>query len=360
MPVGVAVVEAARNLAARPVRTAVRALIGAVVIAVCVHAQVGARHDQVREWQEQVSDGRFVFTAAPGEGLLGTVDCETAARRHSEVVAAGAVVHHASDRSVLSGDEITITITTVTPGLFSLAFPTFHPPTSGSRSAGGVYVGAEVASELGVGAGSRLSLVSRGVVPVLGVLPASGRRANLHGSVVEVAVPEETARFCYLEARPGTDPADFAGSVPGIFPRSLRMLVGPLHPGLDQGADNPERHLAGVSILTPLLGTLVVAALAVADWFERRRELALYRLLGAPGSSVVAMFGTDFVIASLLPWSVGALAGLALAHATLHEPTVAVGTLLELTGAVLALVPVPALGWLALGRTNPVGTLKAA
>lgn len=71
------------------------------------------------------------------------------------------------------------------------------------------------------------------------------------------------------------------------------------------------------------------------------------------------MIGTDFVLASLLPWSIGALTGLALTHTALHQPTVAIGTLLELTAAYLALVPVPALAWLTLRQTNPVTTLKA-
>jgi hypothetical protein len=358
MPVGVAVVEAARNLAARPVRTAIRVLGGAVVLAVCVHAQVGARHQLVDEWREQVSSGRFVFTAAPGDGTLGAVDCETATRRHSDVVAAGAVLQFSSDRSVLNerGD---LNVTTITPGLFQLAYPTYRSPPAGSDPTGGVYVGAGIASDLGVRPGGRLALESRGVVSVLGVLPASGRLPQLDQSLVEVAVPAENARFCYLEARPGTDSADFAASVAGIFPRPLRMLVGPLHPQLDRGDRNPEHRLARLSVLTPLLGTLVIAALALADWFERRRELALYRLLGAPGPSAIAMIGTDFVLASLLPWSIGALAGLALTRATLHEPIIATGTLLELTAAYLVLAPVPALAWLALRQTNPVTTLKA-
>jgi hypothetical protein len=357
MPVGVAVIEAARNLAARPVRTAIRALLGAVVLAICVHTQVDARHQLVDEWREQIAGGRFVFTAAPGEGNLDAVDCETASRRHSDVVAAGAVLQFTSDRSMLS--ERDLDVTTITPGLFQLAFPTYRSATDDSQPPGGVYVGAAVASDLGARPGGRLALESRGVVSVLGVLPASGRLPRLDESLVEVAVPAETARFCYLEARPGTDPADFAASVAGIFPRPLSMLVGPLNPNVDRGDRNPEHRLARLSVTTPLLGTLVVAALAIADWFERRRELALYRLLGAPGPSVIAMVGTDFVLASLLPWSIGALAGLALTHANLHEPTVAVATLLELTAAYLVLLPVPALAWLALRQTNPVTTLKA-
>jgi hypothetical protein len=72
-------------------------------------------------------------------------------------------------------------------------------------------------------------------------------------------------------------------------------------PNLDQGDRNPQHHLARLSVVTPLLGTLVVAALAIADQFERRRELAISRLLGAPGPIVIAMVRTDFVLASLLP-----------------------------------------------------------
>jgi hypothetical protein len=60
------------------------------------------------------------------------------------------------------------------------------------------------------------------------------------------------------------------------------------------------------------------------------------------------------------PWSVGVIVGLAAAYAALDQPVVAVGTLLEVTVAALARVPVPALAWFTHGRTNPITTLKAA
>lgn len=186
------------------------------------------------------------------------------------------------------------------------------------------------------------------------MLPRIGRLPQLDGSVVEVLVPPSAVRYCFVEGRVGRP--DVPASLAGTFPLPNETLIGPMRPELDRGSRAPERRLSELGPLSPLLTAALIVGLTLGDWYERRRDFALYRMQRVSDGRIRTMLVVDTLLASSAPASIGwTLALLPLLWRP--DPVVWSGSLADLIAATAVLVPLPVLAGTAFARVDPLRSI---
>ncbi|MBZ9751471.1 ABC transporter permease [Deinococcus sp. HMF7604] len=180
--------------------------------------------------------------------------------------------------------------------------------------AGAAVVGAKAAKNLNLGLGSRLNLNRRSSVKVVGVLaPESGLVDNF------IFLPLAT-----LQASEGAQDRVSLVAVKLNNPREARDVAGRISERLNLEAATQSDFLSfveralrisdavrfGISLIALVVGGLAVANTVMMGVFERTREFATLRAIGARPSFVRALVLTESLLLSLVGGVCGVLLGL--------------------------------------------------
>ena len=339
------------GLGTRPLSVFVHAVLVAVICGGVVWISMARADGLERAFRSQVAEGRYVVVIAAGIGALDAADCERLTG-FSFVEAAGSVLSDGREWSTLD-PQFGFDRTVVTAGWVRVMFPSTVVATGR-----GLLAGATVARRLGLAPGAYLALAAdpgadSGPARIGAVLPSSRRSEPIDRSVVDVRSPVGTARACYASLRPGAD----SQLLEAGFPPTNAVAVSRLHPEMATER-RPELELSNASTPETWIGMVALIMVGVGERAFRRRDTALYRLLGANAATLSALAFTDlFVVAfpAMLSGVAVAMVGAsdALAAVSVREALlVAVGFL---TAAILV---EPVLGVVGALRMSVPSTLK--
>jgi hypothetical protein len=190
------------------------------------------------------------------------------------------------------------------------------------------------------------------------VLAPAPRADELDAQLVEVVPPVGRVARCLVDADPDRVEA-VSELLLSWFDTTQRPGVYPL---LDEELGRtPERELAGRSSRRLWVAAAALLGLwSVGDWFGRRQELGLYRLLGLSRARIAAVLAVEALVGVLLPVAIGASVAIVRQAARLRSPLVAglVGD--DLAAAAIVLVLVPAVATVLFALRRPFDDLKGA
>jgi len=335
------IAEAHANLKATPVRSL---SIGALTLLLTLAVGFGV----LAETQSIAEEERNRIEIG-GETLVATTDsrdglsaqrCDSL-EEISAVEASGGVV-----RSEYVAIDLLpsrrVDVLYATPGFVGAVWP-HGAATTGTPS---VFVGEELADDLGLRVGDHVKILPDGtepvVLPVGGVLGATNR-LGLPGQLIVIETPAQGfVPQCVVSLSPGN-----GGELDSVVLALLRTpgaetFLGPVVAGR-AGDVLPEERLASrLTRFLPLAGGAACAVLITAFWFARRHDIALYRLLGMRSGGTLLMIAAEHLWVVIVPACVGALA-VASACVASDASVVAIQStalaLLAMTGLSLLAVP---------------------
>lgn len=262
-------------------------------------------------------------------------------RAQGGVLASGAVLSSTLTR-LTSAPGTQVRLVEISPGLvdtLKLRMPISAP---------GVAVGRELAQERGLGVGSRIKFedpASRALVEadVRQVLPGGVWLEEAERGIVSVRVPNGFASSCYVSANPPAYTRLRGGELLGLASLSPSTpVISELVPR-GTGRSLSDQYGTRVTRAVWVLGALVIAAVGELVRRSRRGEIALYRAIGTPPSSMVLMLMAEDAILAMLAAAVALQAmGFVWAAKAVESPAVRHGlrmALLTLLAGSLAQIP---------------------
>ena len=265
-------VEAARNLVAAPARTVLRSALVVLVIGAGTSAFHARQLDRRSTYLDFLVRGGTVHVVRAPDGIAAS-DCDRLARQPT-VLHAGAVsavrtvVPRTDPGRLVAGYQ-------VSPGFLGVVAPGAVPSVDAE-----VHVGWHLADHLGAVPGSQVD-VGRGPATAA-VVPPLGRADRFAGAALVPALDLVVAE-CWVEVHPAAG-AQGAALVEGLLPVTGAARITPLVATNEFTDVDPD--------VEPAVGRWWLAggvALALVELLvlrQRRRELALYRAVGARRADV--------------------------------------------------------------------------
>jgi hypothetical protein len=253
------------------------------------------------QYEAERQAGFFAFEARSGstDGLDARRCWQFAAVEG--VAGAGAVL---GEREVtpLSAPNQVIRVVEATPGTADALWP---DRIEGAR--GSVVAGPWVAERFGLEPGRAIAITDGLDLQVDGVATNDSSVGGFDSAVLIATVPEVGVRSdsCLVRAEPGSR-TGVKQALAGWFDPADKVVV---FNGFERGAGaiDPAQRLKtrASSPLALSLGALVCLAITLS-WWVRRREVSLYRMLGARRSDILAMVGVEVALIWVAPAAVGA------------------------------------------------------
>jgi hypothetical protein len=265
-------VEAARNLVAAPARTVLRSVLVLLVVGAGTAAFHARQLDRRSTYLDFLVRGGTVHVVRAPDGIA-AAECDRLARQpsvlHAGAVSAVRTVAPRTDpgRLVASYQVSAGFLGVVAPGVVSSADAELH-------------VGGHLADHLGAVPGSQVD-VGQGPA-IAAVLPPLGRADRFAGAVL-VPAPDLVVAECWVEVHPAAG-AQGAALVEGLLPVTGAARITPLVATNEFTDVDPD--------VEPAVGRWWLAggvALGLVELLvlrQRRRELALYRAVGARRADV--------------------------------------------------------------------------
>jgi len=347
------VAEAVRNLISRPVLSCAIALLSAGTMFASI-ALTALETNQILSFQTQLEErGIYVQTVAGTAGTpISATRCESL-NMIEGVKAAGGLVGASSVR-LLSHPSVPVSIVRATPNYASIIWPETR-----SMPAKGLIVGAEIAAELGLVPGA--GFVRGGTdsakldASVASVAKPSMRDGNFDAYVVEPVSPRGQVRSCLVEAEPGA----YLGvqQLLTTWFSDEVVSVSPLYALPKEGLTPQQQMQSRLSQYFPFGAILLVTCAAVASWLIRRKDFALYRLLGMPPRKLFTNVFSEWLLTVMLPSSAGAVFAM-IAVAPQLSGIVLEAAVLDAARLFALIWLVPCLGLLLVGGGSPLAVLR--
>ncbi|MDR1633684.1 MAG: hypothetical protein LBS27_01910 [Bifidobacteriaceae bacterium] len=348
-PAGIGAAQAAaetlRNLAAAFWRATLTAVAAAVFGIGIVTATVLDTSAIERQYLTERDKGAYVFEARSGntDGLDGA-RCSQFARVDGTLAAGAALSEETVALASAPGQAIRLVRATL--GTAQVAWPG-----QADLARSSTVVGQDLAEKFGLAVGQEVALANGGTLTVDAIGAGEARIGGYSLAIVVAAVPRsgERSASCVIEARPGHQAA-IRQALSGWFDPADKVVVFELFER-SAGAEDPATRLRGRVSARIAAGLGAVALVgSCAGWWARRRDVSLYRMLGARSCDLLAMATTECLVVLVLPAMTGAgLAVFAMAPEGLVAAAVSRDLLRFL--AFGALAPVAAV--LLLGRVRP-------
>jgi hypothetical protein len=341
---GIAVIlrEGVRSTKAHPWRLLLGSLLIGGVLAASVIVDAAVTSGALHALDSEHAAGSTVLVVYDEGGPLPGRPCDALAAVPGVRAAGG--VSTPETVSFASVGSMVVRRVFASPGYLRVLGVTL-PISTGRSSASGI-AGSAIAAEVGIADGSRLRF-SDGLEMTIDVGPATARAPDRSRWVTIVQAAPAWAAECWIEAERGSMGAVRA-AVPAVFADARALRIETLRDGAVTDAivagwkERPTRWAW-------IFGGALSAMLAGVFLAPRRREYALYRLLGVPDTRVrliaaveasilegaAIVFGA-LVIGSAVVWSFGP---------QLNELAVTTATHLLLAVAALALAT-PVVAWL--------------
>jgi len=338
------IVEVVKNLRSRPVGAL---LLGAMSFAIGLLVLVGSASQVAHAVTMNATlnaKGAQVWRVHPPVPIDAS-QCEA-------LSTLGGIKHSGSVQRTFSGtiEELpgaTARVVYATGGYMSIMWP-------GADDAVTAGVGSELFRAYGIRSGQRLSITEIGgqaftaSVEVDRVLEGSKRDIQANQSLVVKESPASTVSECLVEADAGA-----AGAVDrylaGQFGAAAlsRLYIA------DDVALSPDASLTSrASIWLPIAGGLILVLVGGMQFYMKRTDWALYRLLGVGQGRGLLMIVVEVVLSVALPLSAGLSAGIALSLSALREPLVRTETTFDVLRLLLLVGTLPLVSWLVLRRKN--------
>lgn len=349
-PLPVVVSETAKNLRSAPVLASSTGVLVLLLGFIALAASILDVSAITARWEEKIARGASVWVVSTDRVRgLSAQRCDEL-NRVSTVVAAGGRLTSEEHRSrSLPGTRITIE--EVTPGFTTILWPT------AAQTDTAVTAGTTLATDLGVVAGGRVALEDTADVPVTRVASQPARIPAFDRNLVIQAAPEGAIDQCYVEAVPGAT-ADVETVLTTWFPASPRTNVLPFVDPRTLGRDSQTELDERASRHVPVAAAVATVILYLFLVWARRKDFALYRLLGLAPGKLLLMLGTEFALVCLLPLHCGFALALTVLQARMGaDPTIglAVADALQLW---LLTLPAPAIATALLIRAPLPNVLK--
>lgn len=350
---GVVIVrETVANLLAHRILSGLLASVGIIAPCLALVLAISEVNGIAAREQELVDRGATVFsiTAVDREPLSAS-RCD-ALNGIGGVIAAGGIVGVESLHALLP-DYRFLPLASATPGLARIYWPE-----SAARGTG-VTVGAGTASDFGLVAGSLLA-VSGGedarYLPVADAAAPSPRSEAYDLALLEAVAPAGGTYECLVEGRPGAG-RDLEAALVGWFP-GVPTSIHPYFSLPDTGRTPAAEMRDRLSFWLPLAAAGLVTAALLTWWMMRRPELALYAVLGLNRNALLLMLVVDWAVLAVLPGSIGITVASVVSSGLINGVPVPAAAVLDIGRYLVALVPIPVLGYLALARVSAFDSLK--
>jgi len=344
--------EGVRGPWARRSGSILSAVIAAVVaVAVVVLGQLDV-NERTTRWKEFARDGGYSY-AVVGSTAVSQYECDTfrgvAGVRHS-----GAIRGVEEIRLRIQPDAPAYLVR-VTPGLVPAMFPA-EP----EDALAGVIAGSNLAA-LGLDAESEVSWTDKTRPEtdrdaVVGMIAReSGRSPTWDDALVIVEPADREDGTCIVEFDPAASP--FAVALAAGWFSANNITLDPILDPPREGIASLELIGARPTTLVPLLGGIVVAILVCAQWWGRRNEFVIYRLLGLRHWRLWRVFVCETLVVVVLPALIAtAGATLGTLHGLTHPGAIALGW--DLTVMFMMFVLLPVCGLILLGRVRTTDAIR--
>lgn len=294
-------VEAYRRLRGAPTRTASLAIAACVGAAALVLAETSSVGGAMRFRAESRSAGSGVaIVEAPA--AIDAERCATIAS-HTGVVGSGALANRAAV-ALRTAPGVLVQTVDITGGLLRV----WTGEVGGNDlSNAGWIVGESLSSELGLNRGSTVRVEGGSDSTVGAVMPRGVRTSRPDRWLVSVVPPAGLMDECWVEfgSQVGAGELEYLTSAfADVDEAATRPLLRPNALSRDTGQEVRERLSSrGWMAFVVLIGLLHLVA-----WRARRRERALYTVLGTSRLEHFLMAQTEVLLVAVIPACAGALA----------------------------------------------------
>lgn len=328
--------EGLRGLSSRRTATAVCAAVAVLVsVATVLVGQLDVDR-RVAAWEEFARDGGYSYTVV-SPTAISQQRCDDF--RGTEGVRASGVIRAIERVKLRSQPDSPAYLVRVTPGLIGAMFPAerIAPDAgviAGERLAGmlGLVAGADVAITPDQAGSASLAVV----VDQVSTTPA--RTETWNDAIVVVEPASGDGGTCIVEFEPAY--AGFALALASHWFAADAVTLDPVTVVPREGVGAIERIGSRASTLVPVVGGILVLLVACAQWWARRNEFAVYRLLGVARHRLWRILVAETLVGVALP---AALAAAATTIAVLpmigQEGAVALGWDLTSLATIIILVP---------------------
>lgn len=305
-------------------------------------------------WERQVHAGVYAFSITTSDQtFLDAARCDEL-ETIDGVRAAGAVLSVTTVYPT-TNPRTAYLLVGATPGYASVAFPGLE----GATMAGAV-AGLSVSAELGLADGSTFAYRtgSAGETSAIDIDLAanSPSRFEVSDSAVIVALaPEGGVSECIVEAWPGHE-------------RAVEAVIGSWFPMKQTVAksvarvDASDRDVAGdlrtrLSQWAPLVAAFILGGYLLLDWWSRRQEFALYRMLGMSGKQELLVLTLETLTKAFVPLCFGAFVTISILGNQMTGMS-ADGALRDLVAVSLCLLTLPVIAGLVMQRVSMIDAIK--
>lgn len=333
--------EALANVASAGIRTASIIVITASVFGAVAFLELRTAADLLGFVKALERSGGYVAIVIPAEGsTVEAATCE-ALNQRSFVVSAGSL-RSTELVSFTSAPGVLFQRARVSGGILGVWAPdTYVPPGDGGPS---LVVGAALAEELGLRAGSYLRPEGDAPARVLAVIDTEQRNPQSSRWAIDVAPPVGAVEACWVELDRDAYDAGIA-ALPAMFAGGEEPPIIRPYRRQDEFTRDPAAEFQARPQRLGWLAAsgLVIATLWLTTWF-RRSELGLYLALGTDRSTVAMMLAAEAAVVVAGAYLLGVSYAFAIDVALRHEPDYSTSLLAvrtSLSAALLALVLAP-------------------
>jgi hypothetical protein len=344
--------ESRRNLASALAQTLILASIF-ISLGVGVATFTGADAGRIAAVAKtQYRAGAFVYSlVGPSGARVDALKCDSLNGANG-ITAAGGVM---ANQIVMleSQPDAQLRLYTATPGFIAAAWPGSESEAALSTFAGNDLIDVGIVPGGTVRFRTTRGEMQKMQIDGVALYPAVSGEGRL---LVEVAPPTGTLESCLVLVSP---PAarSMADALRGYFGAGTTVTDVLLRS--DLVADPQDLFASRLSGLGWLAAGLVSAIILVGSWLARRRDFALYRLIGFSERTVFMMLAIEATFVCFLPSQLGLIIGIGLGGVQRMgvDPLTAQSLLVDLARFDLALLALPAIGYLLLPRRSLLPTL---
>ena len=296
--------ESWRNLISRPILTLFTILAVMSISFGVVYSSATAAREISRIDDSQRARGATVLVVyAENREAWSSQSCDSLATIPG-VIASGARLSNESFQ-ILVAPGRTVWVERVTPGFSRIVWPDLSPE---RLSGGGVIAGASIAKEFGLVPSASLSVQGIGgttTVTILATPRGSERFPILDERVVELQAPgtESTAVECFLElevtggiSRQRVESAILASlpAQPGFFTVPFVQPIPEAETAASLLRSSPVKYVGAAGAVALLLSISM-------NWYVRRKDIALLKVLGATRGQLLILSSCDMVLLGFGP-----------------------------------------------------------
>ncbi len=346
--------ETFRNVHAAPGRSALAVAIAGILGAAVVVLSWLDLGDIESAWEEQVIAGAYAFSiTTTDQTFLDATRCHEL-ETIKGVRAAGAVLSVMTVYPATSPRTPYLVIN-ATPGYTSIAFPSADGSTLASAAAGST-----VTSNLGLISGAEFAYrvspeAALSTVEIDLAVASPARFEVADGAIVLSRAPVGAVSECIVEAWPGSERA-VESALSGWFPMTSTVAK-VVARGEQMTRDVDSELRLRLSQWTPYVAVLLIGGFHLLEWWARRQEFALYRMLGVTTGQTFTMLALEILTKALVPVSLGAFLAIMVLSPSLSA-MIAAGIARDLATVELCLFALPAIGSFVILRLSTFDAIK--